>query len=154
MRRERSSERLEALTAAVALEGYALTCADRVADHETAIGSDGHAGSFLGTVPALPDIRIVAAFLKRERAEIANQLALFPQEVKQAEQAASFWWDVVGDMECARNEAVAQTASVGLDALQLAQSLRVKFELPCRDLVFGEYNVMETLQKHAKEGSG
>lgn len=45
VRRDRPSERLGALKAAVTLEGYALHCAEKVADHKTAIDSAGHAGS-------------------------------------------------------------------------------------------------------------
>ncbi len=148
LRRERPLERLDALATAVALEGYALNCADKVADHVTAVDSGGHAGSALTKVPELPDIKVVSAFLKLRRAHIAHQLASLPQEVKQADQAADFWCEVVGDMDSARNEAVTQTASVGLRALQLAQNLRETFKLPPRKLVFGEYDVQETLKRH------
>lgn len=147
IQRERPSEQLEALAASVALEGYAMTCADKVADHMTAVDSDGHAGSLLTMVPELPDIKVVSAFLKPRRTRVAHQLACFPQEVKQADQAAAFCWEVVGDMDCARNAAVTQTAHVGLHALQLAHSLREAFKLPPRKLVFGEYDIQETLKR-------
>ncbi|WP_070988603.1 hypothetical protein [Halofilum ochraceum] len=149
VRRNWPSERLAALNAAVGLEGYALHCADKVADHRTAIDSAGAAGDLISGVPELPEIPVVAAFVKRERARVADRLASFPQDVRQADQAAAFWWDLVSDMDSARNEAVKQTACVGLQALELARSLREAFTLPRRDLVFGEYNVRTTLEREA-----
>lgn len=154
VRRDRPSQRLTALNAAVGLEGYALHCADRVADHRTAMDSAGAAGELIAGVPELPEIQVAAAFLKPKRARVADRLARFPQDVRQADQAAGFWWELVGDMDAARNEAVKQTASVGLQALDLARSLREAFSLPNRELVFGEYNVRSTLEKEASADVG
>jgi len=154
VRRDRPSQRLAALNAAVGLEGYALHCAEKVTDHRTAIDSAGAAGELIAGVPELPAIQVVAAFLKTKKARVADRLARFPQDVRQADQAAAFWWELVGDMDSARNEAVQQTATVGLQALDIAKSLRAAFSLPSRELVFGEYDVRSTLEKEASADVG
>lgn len=154
IRRDRPSERLAALNAAVGLEGYALHCADKVADHRAAIDSAGAAGELIAGVPELPEIQVATAFVKPKKARVADKLACFPQDVRQADQAAAFWWESVGDMDSARDEALKQTASVGLHALDLARSLRDAFSLPPRDIVFGEYSVRKTLETEASADVG
>jgi 1,4-dihydroxy-2-naphthoate octaprenyltransferase len=42
-RKSNWSTKLDALKTAVALEGYAITCADKLVDHSTAVSSEGHA---------------------------------------------------------------------------------------------------------------
>jgi hypothetical protein len=91
-RRSRWNTRLDALRAAITLEGYAVTCADKIADHGNAVSSAGHAGSLMGSVPDFPEVTVAAGFLRPRRASVANRLLVFPQEVRQADQAASFWW--------------------------------------------------------------
>jgi hypothetical protein len=149
-RKSRSTTRMDALTAAVALEGYAIGCADRLQDHENAVSSDGHAGQYLVSVPTLPEVRVVAGFLKPRRASVANRLLAFPQEVLQADQEAAFWWDVVGDHDATGNVATLRTAEMGLQSLALAADLRSAFDLPSRTLVFGEYDIRQVLEKQAR----
>lgn len=150
-RKSRHSTRLDALRAAVALEGYAITCADKISEHEDAVASDGHSGTPLASVPNVPELSVGPGFLRPRRAAVVNQLLIFPQEVRQADQAASFWWDVVGDMDATRNEAVWQTARMGLHALNLASDIRKAFALPRRELIFGEHNVRGLLdERHSR----
>jgi hypothetical protein len=146
-RRSRWNTRLDALRAAITLEGYAVTCADKIADHENAVSSAGHAGSLMGSVPDFPEVTVAAGFLRPRRASVPNRLLVFPQEVRQADQTASFWWEVVGDQDAAQNAATQYAASMGVLALELASDIRKVFDLPTRDLVFGEYNVREVLEK-------
>lgn len=145
-RKTRQATRLDALTAAVALEGYAIICADKIADHSTAVSSDGHAGSVIGSVPELPELTVVAGFLRPRKVSVANRLLVFPQDVRQADQAVAFWWDVVGDRDAGRNAALIQTARMGLQSLSLASDIRTAFDLPSRELVFGEYDVRKVLE--------
>ncbi|MBI1309806.1 hypothetical protein GC176_00750 [bacterium] len=100
-RKARHETRFNALAAAVTLEGYAITCAEKLCDHDLADSSDGHAGTHLASVPALPDLAVVTGFLRSDflmflvrprKADIADRLLTFPQEVRQADQAVSFWW--------------------------------------------------------------
>lgn len=146
-RKTQSSTRFDALRAAIALEGYAITCAERIADHETAVSSDGHAGSFMGNVPTLPELTVVAGFLRPRKASVANRLLMLPQEIRQADQVAEFWWDVVGDEDAARNAATLHTATLAIQALALASDVRTVFGLPTRDLVFGAHDVREFLEE-------
>ncbi len=76
---------------------------------------------------------------------------VFPQEVRQADQAVSFWWDVVGDMDAVRGAAVDQVARIGLQSLLLASDIRKAFKLPKRRLVFGEYDVLAVLKEQVRE---
>lgn len=147
-RKSKRATRLDALSTAVALEGYAITCADKLADHDTAVQSEGAAGAFIGTVPKLPNLPVVSGFLGTQKASVANRLMVFPQEIDQADQAARFWWDVVGDRDAARAAAVGQVAKVGLQSLNLARDIRAAFKLPNRDLVFGKYDVYKVLQEY------
>jgi len=145
--RNKRATRLEALNVAILLEGYAIACANKIADHETAQSSDGHAGQYMASIPDLPELTVTVGFLRPKKASVANKLLMFPQAIKQADQEAGFWWDVVGDIECARNAAKNCTAKIGLESISLAQQLRSAFDLPERKLIFGKYDVSEQLDK-------
>ena len=147
-RKSKSATRFDALSAAVTLEGYAITCADRISNHNLATSSAGHAGSYLAEVPDLPELPIVIGFLRPQRASVANKLMIFPQESRQADQAVAFWWDATGDIDQVREVAVAEAAKIGLKALIIAVELRKAFKLPERNLIFGKYNVRKTLQEN------
>lgn len=129
-RKSKHATRFDALSAAVTLEGYAFTCADKISDHDLAEISDGYAGSYLSSVPDLPELQVVVGFLQPKKAAVANQLMIFPQEVKQADQYIAFWWDVTADPDQVRDAAVGQVAIIGLKALDLAKEIREAFKLP------------------------
>ncbi|OLO09171.1 hypothetical protein BTW08_02895 [Salinicola sp. MH3R3-1] len=149
-RKDRQATKFDALSAAVSLEGYAITCAENLADHDLAKASDGHAGSFIGRVPDLPDLSVVAGFIKPQKAEIAHRLMVFPQEVRQADQVAAFLWDVAVDVEATRAAAADQAARMGLYASELAKDIRRVFLLPKRDLVVGEFDVNKVLKEYIR----
>lgn len=148
-RRHRSSTRFEALKVAVLLEGYAMACAKKISDHGTAVSSDGHAGEYMASVPQLPELQITAGLLQPKKASVGNALVVFPQLVEQAEQEAEFWLDVVGDIDCARNAATKSSGRLGLQSIELASQIRQAFSLPDRKLVFGSYDVKNTLKDAA-----
>ena len=150
-RKAKQFSKVEALTIAVTLEGYAIRCADKIADHNTAISSAGHAGSLLASLPDLPQFSVVAGFLRPGKESIANRIMTFPQEVRQADQSVSFWWDVVGDDDAMRQAAVYRVAQMGLQSLNLAFDIRKEFNLPIRDLIFGEYDVRQMLEKSSQK---
>jgi hypothetical protein len=152
-RKSRHTTRFDALSAAVVLEGYAVTCADKVCDHDLALSSGGCVGSFLGRIPDLPELSVVAGFLRPKKASVANRLMIFPQEIRQADQYIAFCWDVTGDVDEARNATVGQVAQIGLKALELATDMREAFNLPIREVVFGSFNVRQTLKSSVQEYS-
>ena len=78
---------------------------------------------------------------------------MLPQELKQAQQHVSFWWEVVGDPDCYHNAAVDQSAKVGVKALALASDLRSAFQLPPRELVFGDYDVHKVLSENIRDSA-
>jgi hypothetical protein len=66
---------------------------------------------------------------------------LLPQSVARVDQEAAFWWDVVGDLGCARNAARRGAAQVGFECIGLAREVRSVYKLPERTLVFGEWDI-------------
>ena len=153
-RKERHVTRFDALTAAIILEGYAISCADKLSNHALAKASDGHAGTFMESLPELPKLSIVAGFLKPARARVADRLMFFPYEVRQADQVATFLWDVTTDVDAVREASVAQAAKMGLYALDLSADIREAFKLPKRKIVFGAFDVREVLEKSRQSDQG
>lgn len=149
-RKTKTATKLDALTAAVALEGHALKCAEKISDHELAVDSAGNAGSPIGGLPQLQQLTVVAGFLRPKKASVADRLMTFPQELAQAEQKIHFWWSVTGDRDNTSNVAVEQHAMIGLKALELAEDLRKEFSLPARELKFGKFDAKAVLAENAK----
>lgn len=147
-RKERHVTRFDALTATISLEGYAISCADKLSDHDLARSSDGHAGNYMGSLPELPELSVVAGFLKPEKARVADRLMFFPYEVRQADQVAAFLWQVTTDVDAVRETSAAQAAKMGLRALELASDIRKAFKLPQRSVVFGVFDVRKILEEH------
>ncbi len=150
-RKSKVSTKLEALKASVELEGYAINCADKLANHELAISSAGHAGAFLADVPDIPPLNIAVGFLRPKKYQVANRLLIFPQEHNQAKQVVLFMWDVTCDPDSCNKEAAMQTAKMGLKAVSLAEDLRNAFKLPDRELVFGTHDIKETLKDNIEK---
>ncbi|MBR9869142.1 MAG: hypothetical protein GYB20_09495 [Oceanospirillales bacterium] len=150
-RKEKLFARFDALSAAITLEGYASACADAATDHFMARDSGGHAGGYIRSLPEFPEIEVAAGFIKSKKAKVADRLMFFPQEVRQADQVAHFLWDATADMDIVHEAAVEQVIYIGLKAIDLASDLRKAFSLPKRELVFGKYDIRETLSKHLKK---
>ena len=148
-RRTRHATRFEALSTAIALEGYAIECAGTLTDYDLAVQSGAHAGAPIGRVPELCELSIVAGFLRPKKASVANRIMILPQEIRQANQQVSFMWDVTADREEVWDEAAKQAAEMGLEALLLAKDVRQAFGLPKRELVIGKFDVQATLKEHA-----
>jgi len=134
------------LEAAVGLEGYAIECAEQISNDILAGESDGHAGTFVYGVLELPELKIVAGFVRWRKAAIAARLMAFPQEVRQSNQLLTFTWTVTADDNQVRRAAASEVRKSGLRALDLARDLRKAFRLPARHLLFGEFNIRETLE--------
>ncbi len=143
-RKLRQTTRCDALKAAVALEGYALLCANKLSNHELAFISRGHAGSYLASVPELPKLSIVAGFLRPQKASIASRLMVFPQKVLEYEQVNSFFKDNKRSEE-AIVVMFSHVAIIGLSAVELASDIRAAFDLPVRELAFAGEPLQQSL---------
>ncbi len=131
--KSRRSTKLDALTVAVELDGYAMTCSEKLSEHDVASISDGSVGNYLGRVPDLPELYMGAGFFCRRKANPANRILVFPQEVCQVDQPISFWWNV-GEPGAMRSVAEKQVAKIGFMSSNLASELGEEFNLSGRDL--------------------
>lgn len=151
-RRAKQTARFDALSAAVALEGYGAACARAIINHDLVVDSGGHAGAPLSKVPELPElpkISVIAEFLRPRKSALVNRMLILPQEALQAQQHVDLWWDVTGDPEDTSEVLAKQSAIVALEAVELAAHLRKEFRLPSRNLVFGTFDVQKTLKEKA-----
>ncbi|WP_306591776.1 hypothetical protein [Geothrix sp. 21YS21S-4] len=146
-RKSKQSVRFEALAIAVALEGYAIICANKISAHNTAVTSEGAASLLLRSVPKFPQFSGVIRFFGPRKMSLANRIMMFSQEVYQANQSVAFWWEVVGDLEAMYQEAKIQGAKMGLQSLDLARDIREEFKLPHRILIFGDYDIRQLLKE-------
>jgi hypothetical protein len=135
-----------ALQLAFLFEGYAIECADKANDQRTADDSDGAAGSAIGRVPQLPPLPESDAYKLLDRARL-NEVLDFPQRCQMANEAAMFWWDVVGDHDCCHNAMEENTLLMGGRAVDIAKKLRTTYGLDPRDLTFGKWNIEEFFSK-------
>jgi hypothetical protein len=70
-----------------------------------------------------------------------------PNELALADQAISFWWDVVGDQDCMQTEANHQSGRSGLKAWLLAAELRKRCRIPASTLQKTTWDFVVTLRK-------
>jgi hypothetical protein len=68
-----------------------------------------------------------------------------------ANEAAMFWWDVVGDEDCCSQAMEENTILMGGRAVGIANKLRSTYKLCSRDLTFGEWNISEFFAKELKQ---
>jgi hypothetical protein len=154
-RKSKQNARFDALTAAIALEGYAIECATAVINHDLVRQSDGHAGAPMQKVPDIPElpkITVVGEFLRPRKAALASRMLSLPQEAFQAQQHVEFIWDVTGEPSEAAEVLGKESAKVALEAVDLARKLRKQFNLPLRDLRFGKFDVEKALKKNNQFG--
>jgi hypothetical protein len=131
---------------AFAFEGYAVECANRASDHDTARRSDGHAGQLIGRVPPLPNLPESDAYKLLDRC-LLNDVLDFPQRCQMANVAAMFWWDIVGDEDCCVQALEENTILTGGRAVDIAKRLRIRYKLGSRDLKFGTWNINDFFTK-------
>jgi DNA topoisomerase IB len=70
-----------------------------------------------------------------------------PQHAFEAQQHVEFIWEVTGEPSEAAEIIGKESAKVALGAVNLARDLRKQFDLPSRDLRFGNLDVEESLQE-------
>lgn len=156
-RSAKQTAKYDALEAAVVLEGYGASSARAIINHDLVAESGGHAGAPLRRVPELPDlprVKVVAEFVRPRKGALMDRMLSLPQMVEQAQQFVDFWWDVTADPEDTSDVLATQSALVGAEAVDLAAALRAEFGLPNRELVFGTFDVKETLQERRTSREG
>ena len=135
-----------ALRIVFSLEGYAIECGEKLNDHMLATDNDGHAGTYMVTVPqppAFPDSLDYALI----KSDILEAILDFPQRCTMAGREPAFWWDVIADIDCVRNAAAENTIKMGEHAIRLALQIRKEYKLPQRDLTFGKWNIAEFFER-------
>jgi hypothetical protein len=131
------------------LEGYAVECAQQASDHDTARQSDGHAGGLISRVPAPASLPESDAYKLLDRS-LLNDVLDFPQRCQMANEAAMFWWNVVGDQDCCSEAMEENTILMGGRAVDIATRLRATYKLGSRDLTFGTWNIRNFFAKELK----
>jgi hypothetical protein len=124
---------------AVQFEGYAIECADKVSDNDTAWGSDGAAGENIRSIPQFAPLPISDAYKLLKRGLVDEMLQL-PQDILMAQKSASFTGDV-GDEDEYIKEVRDSTLRIGSQAANMALKLRQKYSLPERLLVYNEWDI-------------
>jgi len=145
-RKEEGLTKVKALDMAVRLEGFAIQCADGIHDAKVNKDVSGNLISF-SKIPKPPKLDITSNYLSgKKKATLTNEILCFPQEVIQANQFIDFYIDVVGDHEAAAHASIQKARELGLNAIDLSAKLRQVYKLPERELIFGSYNVTNSLR--------
>ena len=139
-----------ALQLALQFEGYAIECAEKSSKHKLAHNSDGHAGGVISNVPEAPPYPQSEGFKWLDR-QLLNDILEFPQRCRMANEAALFWWNVVGDRDCCEVAMLENTLLMGGRALDIARRLRRDHNLKARDMTFGQWNIAEFFDAELKK---
>jgi hypothetical protein len=139
LQRRDSTEYL-ALQLAFQLESYAIECARKISDHRLAKEYQGDVGQIIARVPMLAPFPQSEAYRQIDRA-LLDDVMDFPQRCEMSNQAALFWWEVVGDPDCCNVAMEENTIQMGTRALDIARRLRTHYKLPARNLTFGKWNL-------------
>ena len=147
-KREEATQYL-ALLLAIQFEGYAIDCASKASDHKTAIEHEGDVGNVIDRVlqPQAPPVSESYQLLDRV---ILDAVFGFSQRCQMAQEAAMFWWHVVGDEDCCNSAMEENTIKMGGEALEISESLRSKYKLGDRRLEFGEWEIRSFFKRELK----
>ncbi len=134
---------------AIVLEKYAVDCANSITDNNLHDSSGGQAGERhvvlpdIGSFPAEADWKAIDP-------DLMDRVLSMPNELVLADQAISFWWNVVGDEDCMRTEANDQAGECGLRAWLLASELRKRCGIPASTLPATSWDFVAALQKRVE----
>ncbi|WP_203070702.1 hypothetical protein [Falsiroseomonas ponticola] len=134
-----------ALQISVALERFAIECADRVGDTEMSVSSGGHAGKAHLSLPTLAAFPADGAWGSLESSLAARALAM-PNELLLADQKLSFEWEI-SDADDVARECARQAALHGARAFELAGDLRSRYQLPSFDPTKSAWDVKAYLKR-------
>ena len=139
--KDKRERRHFALQIAFQLEAYAIECEKAHSDNEDANNSDGSAGQSISELPRLGPLPSHDAFRLLDP-KIVSRLYAFPQECLMAQRAADQIFEFVGQDEAIESVADS-TLGMGMEALDIARTIRGKYGLGTRNLKFGEWSVEE-----------
>jgi len=134
-----------ALRLAFLFEGYAVDCADKLADHNLADESGAHAGSFIGKVPEIISLPLEGGHKLLDQG-LLNDIFDFPQRCIMANRNAMFWEEVVGDRDCCTNALAQNTVDMGARAMDIGKRLREMYKLDFRQLSYGDFDMGKFLE--------
>jgi hypothetical protein len=113
--------------------------------------SGGHAGKLIGQVPQLSSLPDSDAYKLLDRS-LLNDVLDFPQRCQMANDAAMFWWNVVGDEDSCRTAMEENTLHMGGRAIEISQKLRNAYRrIGSRELTFGDWNIEEFFAQELKK---
>ena len=133
-----------ALTLAHALERYSYDCMNAVNDHDLYHQSGGNAGKALGYPPEV--IKLPDEPFKDFDLVLLDAVLAFPQRVAFAREEVSNLADVADD-DAASEKSYENTIKLANEAVVLAATLRAHYQLPHRDLNFGEYDLRKVIDE-------
>lgn len=131
---------------AIIFEKFSVDCANVITDHELVSSSDGTAGKWHSTLPTLGSFPTESDW-KAIDPDLMDRAMSMPNEIELANQAISFWWDVVGDEDCMETETDDQAGLYGLKAWLLASELRTRHRIPASTLHTAKWDFVATLKK-------
>lgn len=147
-RDRRGKQQFFALRLASTLEGFAIRCARNVSSHQMHAEHDGNVGGPISGIkpPQFPENTPYELI----DPSLVDAIFDFPQRCEMAEEAAYFWWDVVGDSDAYSEALEENTIEVGVLALLIARRLRTKYRLQSRNLTFGQWSIDEFFDSESK----
>ena len=147
----RKAARYAALRIAVALEKFALECAELIEDQEIFDSSHGHAGKQHGNLPFFESYPLDIDW-RVLKPDFASSALSVPIELISASRTIAFMWEIApGESDTCTAEA----ARCGLRMWDLAKKMRAHYQLPPVDLThYGKWEPIKSLSKrHAVANS-
>jgi hypothetical protein len=138
-----------AIQLAFQLEGYVIRCANAASDNDTAISSNGAAGKYIGSIPALDPLPESSAYQYLSSPVLSAVLDL-PQRRDMAQEAGMFYWDMLGDENATHGAMEEHTLRMAVAALAAADLIRAAYPIGSRTLKFGEWDLRAYLDKEMK----
>ncbi len=133
---------------AIVLEKFSSDCAHLISDNDMFLRSNGDAGSSRASLPELGAFPSDADW-KALSPKLAYRALSLPSQLSLADDKISFWWDVVGDEDCMRNEATRQAGLWGSRAWDLASDFRKAHKLSESALQETSWNFLKALRDQA-----
>ena len=134
-----------ALNVAVVLEGYAIEVSHKLGDHQLANDSAGAAGNFIASIPVPPPFP-ESTHYRLMTPSLLDRILDFPQRCKMADLEVQFWWEAVGEIDDVRASAYKGAAKMGALAVSLSSEIRTQYDLPARELSFGDWDIVTGLR--------
>lgn len=142
----KAQKRFEALKIANTLEGYVIECANAISDQSMYYEENGKIGKLMNDIPPIPTIEISENLIAYQNGKLVNTLLQLKQDLNIHKEEIAFYKRVT-DEDVLAATARSLTTDFALKCFVTAKELRRKAKLPERELVFMEYDVIDTLIK-------